>query len=270
MLVGMNDFDFQRYVAKQKQQVTMQMQEGWAYAFQEDVDALSKISKLSPIFKIIKNMYRPIIEEFLRKQTNDEAAEPQSFAIPIMQINQEVATSLRSDPLPLYLVKNPEYTQTIAILGMEKEEVYILVHVDFIKTCDEGKLRAALGRVYGHFQNGHVPYLTALRALNQIQGALQWVGLPVNMLLRMWVGKAQYTADRAMLVAKSNLDDANWVIEHTADPPILNLIEKRKKALQVFSKSRYIFSLFGQEGGLSKEECDEKVSNIVKESDENR
>jgi Zn-dependent protease with chaperone function len=157
---------------------------------------------------------------------------------------------------------------------------------------DDRELVALLGHELGHVQNNQVFFATALFYLrHEAFFFVRWVVQPAVLALSSWSRRAEITCDRAALIAVRDLDVALASMVKTAtdvaDPRaylaqlgearrgvavVADLFRghphlvKRARALEVFADSSLYKKLTGQTdtAGLSSEEVDQKVSEIVK------
>jgi Zn-dependent protease with chaperone function len=139
----------------------------------------------------------------------------------------------------------------------------ILLHASLAERLRGGDLDDVLGRECGHVQNDHVLYRTALYFLTHAAGRfVRWIVKPATMALEAWHKRAEVTGDRAGLLCSRELDASlrGLAAVHTnAVAPAA-----RAEALKLFASSAYYLGIIGQTGGLTADECDARVAQVLK------
>ena len=158
------------------------------------------------------------------------------------------------------------------------------------------ELKSVIGHECGHVHNDHVVYLTALHYLRTMAGMfLPWIVAPAMLALSGWSRRAEITCDRAGALCCNDVEVstralAKLALGSTKLYEELNLeafldqyeegqagvgkfteissshpwLPKRVKALRVFAESKLYRDAVGLDGGLSMEEIDEKVHEVIK------
>jgi len=181
------------------------------------------------------------------------------------------------------------------------DDATILLGAGLIDHLGEPELLFVLGRECGHVQNGHTVYLTALYFLsNAANMIVRWGSQPAVIALNGWSRRAEITADRAGLLCARELAVATEALvklaigsrkvyggidveeylrqldEHGSGPGRFHelfsrqpYLPKRVQALRLFAETTFFRSVLGvgsPDGaapGLSKEECDARVSELL-------
>jgi Zn-dependent protease with chaperone function len=194
---------------------------------------------------------------------------------------------------PAVVVPDGKFPARSATLGTDEEPI-IVVSREVADKLDQRELVALLGHELGHVQNNQVFFATALFYLrHEAFFFVRWIVQPAVLALSSWSRRAEITCDRAALIAARDLDvavtsmvkvaldggttDARAALAELAQARrrvavVVDLFRghphlvKRAQALDVFAESSLYKKLTGQpdEGGLSADEVDAKVSEIVK------
>jgi Zn-dependent protease with chaperone function len=205
----------------------------------------------------------------------------------------ECASTLGVTPPTLYITNSP--VMNAMALGTN-DDSFIVVHSALVDYFTDAELLSVIGHETGHIHNNHVVYLTALYYLRNMASIfLKWMVLPADLALSGWMRRAEITCDRAGLLCCKDVDVSRRALgklalgssklheefnidafaeqyedgkagvgryaELTASHP---WISKRLKALKTFGESEIFRKHAGLgEGGLTMEQVDEKVHEII-------
>jgi hypothetical protein len=194
----------------------------------------------------------------------------------------------------LYIVNSPHLNA--ATYGTN-DDSFILVHSALVDHFTDEELINVIGHECGHIHNSHVVYLTAMHYLARMAGLfVRWAVAPALVALNGWSRRAEVTCDRAGLLCCKSLDVstrtlAKLALGSTKLYSELNMdafleqyeeskdsvgryselfashpwLPKRVMALRTFAESELFRQHIGVgEGGLSMEQVDEKVHEIIK------
>ncbi|UQA62486.1 M48 family metallopeptidase [Polyangium aurulentum] len=194
----------------------------------------------------------------------------------------------------LYIVNSPHLNA--ATYGTN-DDSFILVHSALVDHFTDEELINVIGHECGHIHNSHVVYLTAMHYLARMAGLfVRWAVAPALVALNGWSRRAEVTCDRAGLLCCKSLDVstrtlAKLALGSTKLYSELNMdafleqyeeskdsvgryselfashpwLPKRVMALRTFAESElYRKHTSAGEGGLSMEQVDEKVHDIIK------
>jgi Zn-dependent protease with chaperone function len=251
------DFDFQRYVERRKGAREASAREGAAYAYAGDLRVLRTLDRMRPV--------RLALEATERMWRSTARAEMLSGAVKVGPREQpEVYALVQRCAEALHVVAPPAYVAT-QHPGMEAhtfgadDESYLVLDGGLIERLNEAELTDVIGRELGHIQNQHVLYATALYYLDHFAARfVRWVVTPARLALGSWAKRAAITCDRAGLICTRNIDTSAAALTKLGATP------QRVEALRVFAESAYYRGLFGQEGGLSPEACDQRAAELLK------
>ncbi len=264
------------------------------YAYGSDHTTRMAFDQLAPVEAAVAAAVR-VSRAFGRSQLLGQAVKvgPRQFPR-VHGIATECAGVLGIAPPTVYIVNSP--VMNAATFGTN-DDSFIMVHSALVDHFSDDELRSVIGHECGHIHNKHVVYLTAMSSLARIAGLVfSWVIYPAQAALMGWLRRAEITCDRASLLCSKSLDvstraltklalgssklydqldmDAfleqyeearsgiGSVAEINASHPFL---PKRVLALRVFAESALYRRHAGLgEGGLSIDEVDERVHEIIR------
>lgn len=109
---------------------------------------------------------------------------------------------------PLYSTLGYDYNAFAA----GAKDNFIVVHSSCISDYSDGEMLQLLGHEIGHIKSGHVLYHNIAYSLNSILasfgGLAQGAAVGLQYAIMDWSRKAEYTADRAGLIAAADFDSA--------------------------------------------------------------
>jgi Zn-dependent protease with chaperone function len=287
------DLDFQRYVERRKGAHEAQAREGAAYAYSGDLKVLRALDGLRPVRLALEASVR-MWKSVARAELLGTAVKVSSQQFPAIHASTlKCAETLHIAPPTVYIA--PEMGTLNAHTFGTNEDAYIVINGILVDHLTEMELLDVIGHECGHIQNNHVVFTTALYyLLNFANRFVRWVVTPALMALSGWSRRAEITCDRAGLICTRDLDVSQSVLLKLAlgskklyqdlnleaflaqldeskggagkytelfkDHPYL---PKRIQAIRVFAESAYYRGLLKQEGGMSAEECDAQVSELL-------
>lgn len=288
------DFDFARYIAQRRGRQEERARTGSAYSFAGERKVRRTLNNVRPVAIAIEattRLWKNVAKTELlgtSVQVTDQQF-PRVFAAV-----RQASARLQMSPPPVYVSAGNESIRAQA-LGTN-DDAYIVVNAQLVENLGDVELIAVIGHELGHIQNNQVVYATALYYLtNAAVMFVRWVVQPAIMTLQAWSRRAEITCDRAALICTQDLDatlaalvksalglekgtalDIAAYLEHLPDVkrgvgryaelfrshPYL---PKRVQALRVFAESAFYQHITGTttEGGLSADEVDAKVSEIL-------
>lgn len=288
----MVDLDFQRYIERRKGAREAATREGAAYGYAGDLRVLRTLDRLRPVRLAIEATVR-MWKTVARAELLGTAVKVSPAQFPhIHALAVKCAEQLHIAVPTLYI--SPAVALNAHTFGTE-EDAYIVLNGMLVDHLTEAELASVIGHECGHIQNNHVVFSTALYYLVHFANRfVKWVVTPAVIALQGWSRRAEITCDRASLLCTRNLDvsqaallklalgsqrlykelnveaflaqldeskgGAGKYTELLKDHPY---VPKRVQALRVFAESAYYRGLTGQEGGLSSQECDAKVAELL-------
>jgi Zn-dependent protease with chaperone function len=286
------DFDFPRYIAMRRGEVEQRARDGAAYAFSGERKLRRALVSARPVAIAIEATTRLWKSKARRELlAKSQKASDQTHAR-LFEAARAAGRALGVEP-PAVVVPEGDFPARSATLGTDEEPV-IVVSRQAADALDQRELVALLGHELGHVQNNQVFFATALFYLrHEAFIFVRWIVQPAVLALSSWSRRAEITCDRAALIAVRDLDvalssmvkaslgdataDARAALAQMAEKGrgvgvVADLFRghphlvKRARALEVFAESSLYQRLTGKgdEKGLSAEEVDAKVAEIVK------
>ena len=284
------EFDFQRYIQERRREAGSRAESGLGYAFARDRRVMRTMSIAKPVKLALVATPRLASERFetLSKTCQRVSSDTHPQLTPMVS---QICEKLRM-AMPIVLVAGndnglPEDVHATA-LCIKGEDVVVLA-ADLL-TMDPNALGFIVGRQLGHVQHGHALYLTAGFVLARpSDSVVSWIVKPAAKALEAWVRLGDITADRAGLIACSDLEvavrqilgealpkdqvaelDVASLLDRDADPDQLEdivedpLVLGRIRALCLFASSEVFRSSKGLDGGDTLPSVDTKVEAIIK------
>jgi Zn-dependent protease with chaperone function len=294
------DLSFPRYVAARKGAADARAREGAAYAYAGDLKVRATMDRVRPVTLAAEATVRfwQNVEKSRMLGTAVKVT-PKQFP-KIWKLVERCADTLRI-PVPTTYV-SPNIGALNAHTFGTADDPCIVVSAAMIDHLTDAEIVDVIGRECGRIQNNHVLYMTTLHFLTHAAAAnifLRWTVKPAVLALNAWARRAEVTCDRAALLCTRDLDvsvaclvklglgsrklysdinvdeylrqleESNHMVgrfdELTRVHPYL---PKRVAALRMFAQTAYFKGVVTPAGGaaatgLTKEECDEHVSELL-------
>lgn len=267
---------------------------GHAYAYVSDKNTRFAFDKMKPVEYAVTAAVR-LFKQVGKNEMLGHAVKvgPRQFPR-VHALVKECAKTLDIAEPGVYIKNSPVMN---AMTYGTNDDSFIIVHSALVDHFTDEELLSVIGHESGHIHNSHVIYLTALHYLKHMAGIfLQWAAVPATLALSGWMRRAEITCDRAGLLCSRSVDISNRALaklalgsqklydefnmeafldqyeegkegigkyaEITASHPWL---PKRLWAIKAFSESElYKRHIGSSEPGLSMQEVDEKVHEIIK------
>lgn len=282
----------QQYIERRKKAGSTD--EGDSYAFSGDLKVLQAMRRIKPVELAVAATVR-LFNSIVRNQLLGGAVlvTPKQFP-KLYQIGKRCSETLGVPEQQMYVVQALGSINAMT-MGTNEESV-VIIHSATVDHLTEDELLFVIGHEFGHIQNNHAVYKTALYfLLNMVGVFLQWIVQPAILALNHWSRRAEITADRAGLLCCQDLQVAQRAMAKIAlgskelyeqldlEEYLKQLQEsqknfgriaefsqshpyvtKRIESMRLFAESAYFRRHMGLEGGMAKASLDEKVADIVK------
>jgi Zn-dependent protease with chaperone function len=292
------DLSFSRYVAACKGAGQARAREAAAYAFGGDLRVRATMDKLRPVTLAVESAVR-FWNTVGKSRLVGSAVRVGERQFPALFAKVARCADVLQIPLPTVYV-SPELASLGAHTFGSSDDATLVLAGALVDHLTEAELLFVIGHECGHIQNNHVVYLTALYYLTQTANVILRLGAqPAVLALRAWSRRAEITCDRAGLLCTRDLvtataaliklalgsrklygeinvdeylrqfkearDDLRRLGEAFSTHPYL---PTRVTALRLFSRTAYFRGVVGEvsgqgEPGLSREECDAQVADLV-------
>lgn len=184
-------------------------------AFQHPLDrqALANLEKVPLLPLLTRKLSEAWFERFYRVERVSGNLRVSERQFPSLYRDlRRMAEVLDLPELPtLFLDSNP----VINAFAMGIEDYYILVTTGIIELMTEEELRAVIGHELGHIKCQHMLYMTMVNILTQfgtvildrlLPNVAQVASLAIQLALLEWYRKAEFSCDRAALLATQDPD----------------------------------------------------------------
>jgi Zn-dependent protease with chaperone function len=298
-MAQVGQLDFRRYLETRKgpnpgpQDQAAEADRGHAYAYVSDRATRMAFTRMKPVELAVTAAVR-LFKAVGKNQLLGNAVRVGPNQFPrVHRLVTQCADTLGITPPTLYITNSP--VMNAMALGTN-DDSFIIVHSALVDHFSDAELLSVIGHETGHIHNNHVVYLTALYYLRHMASIyLKWMIIPADLALSGWMRRAEITCDRAGLLCCKDVDvsrralaklalgssklydefnveafaeqyeegktGAGRYAELTASHP---WISKRLKALKTFGESDIYRRHTGAgEGGLTMQEVDEKVHEII-------
>lgn len=292
------NLSFSEYVAARKGLAAARSREGAAYAYAGDLKVRQALGRIRPVTLAAEAAVRfwQTVEKSRMLGTAVKVTDKQFPNL--NKLAARCAETLQIAAPTLYV--SPNIGSLNAHTFGTTDDAYIVLNAALIDHLSEPELLDVIGHECGHIQNDHAVYLTTLYFLSHAGGTLlRWGAKPATLALKAWARRAEITCDRTGLLCTRDLDVSIGCLVKLAlgsqklysainlDEYLLQLDEargpgrfdelsrthpylpKRVAALRLFAQTTYFKSLVKGNtdadpvGGISKEECDAQVSELL-------
>ena len=282
----------QEYIKRRREAGTPEEASG--YAFAGDLRVLETMRKLKPVELAVAATVRLYHSMFKNQLLGQSVLVTEKQFPQIFELGRRCSETLGVPPQQIYVIQALG-SLNAGTFGTSEESVVIL-HSATVDHMTEEELLFVIGHEFGHIQNAHVVYRTALYyLLNMANVFLQWIVAPAVLALNHWSRRAEITADRAGLLCCNDLGVAERVMVKfavgsqqlfqqidmdeylkQAEQGKQNLgrlaelgqshpyVTKRIQSLRLFAESAYYRKQQGLEGGIAKASLDNQVADLVK------
>lgn len=301
-MAQVGQLDFKRFVETRgkgpapgpQDEVKEEADRGHAYAYVSDRTTRSAFTRMKPVVLAVTAAVR-LFKAVGKNQLLGNAVRVGPNQFPrVHKLVGQCAETLGITAPTLYITNSPVMN---AMTFGTNDDSFIIVHSGLIDYFTDEELLSVIGHECGHIHNNHVVYLTALYYLRNMASIfLKWIVYPAEVALSGWMRRAEITCDRAGMLCCKDVEVSRRALaklalgskklheefnieafaqqyeegregvgryaEVTASHP---WIAKRLKALAAFGESALYRQHVGLgEGGLSIEQTDEKVHEIIK------
>lgn len=286
------DLSFSRYVAARKGASSARVREGALYAYAGDLRVRAALDTLRPVTLAVEASIR-FWNAVGKNKLLGRAVRVSDRQFPKLRDIADVCGKALDVPVPPLYV-SPEL-KGIEARTFGGEDAVVMVSAAFMDYLSPEEMTFVIGRELGHVQNGHTLYLTAVYFLTKVKNPVLRLGAqPAAIALKGWTRRAEITADRAGLMCVRDLEPARSALakstvgspnlfagidvdeylaqheEMARGPGRFNELlaeepapTKRIAALKAFAETTFYRSIVGEAGGISKEECDARVGELL-------
>jgi Zn-dependent protease with chaperone function len=295
--VAQVDLSFSRYVSARKGEASARARGGAQYAYGADTRLRSALDKLRPVTLAVEATLRFWQTVGKNRLVGSAVRVSERQFAHVYKLSQRAAEVLQIPTPAVYLTADTTIGPA-RTLGTT-DEASMVIYAPLIDVLTESELLFFIGHECGHIQNGHTIYLTALYFLTEAAKNLmvKWAVQPAILALNAWSRRADITCDRAGLLCARDLAAATAAMvkltvgsqrlygdidvdeylrqldERQSGPSrfhelfaIHPYLPKRVQALRLFAATTFYRSVVGlpaETPGLSKEDCDAQVGDLL-------
>ncbi len=299
-MAQVGQLDFKRFIETRKgplpgpQDEAAEEDRGHRYSYVSDRNTRMAFTRMKPVELAVTAAVR-LFKAVGKNQLLGNAVRVGPNQFPrVHRLVTQCADTLGIKAPTLYITNSPVMN---AMTFGTNDDSFIIVHSALVDYFSDAELLSVIGHEAGHIHNNHVVYLTALYYLRNMASIfLKWIVYPAELALSGWMRRAEITCDRAGLLCCKDVDVSRSALaklalgsqklrdelnidafaeqyeegqegvgryaEMTASHP---WISKRLKALKLFGESELYRQHAGLgEGGLTMEQVDEKVHEVIK------
>ncbi len=144
-----------------------------------------------------------------------------------------------------------KYSPVMNALAMGVGKPYsIVLHSALVESLDPDELKSVIGHEMGHIKFGHTTLLTLVGQLGSQTFGIPLVGDLIRYVFLFWSRSAEFTADRAGLVAVGRLDRAVATeVKLAVGPELAKRVDMRELARQARESRGNLLGTLGEMDG---------------------
>lgn len=171
-----------------------------------DLEATDNLKQLPGLDLVVRNLLGPLAEQFFYLENIASSVLVSEQQLPdLHQLLLEACKILDLDPPQLYVRQHP--VPNAYTFAMRGKQPFIVIHTSLLELLTPEETQAVIAHELGHLKCEHGVYLTLANILVLAAGQLPWgaaIAQSLQMQLMEWVRCAEFTCDRAALLATQN------------------------------------------------------------------
>lgn len=171
-----------------------------------DLEATSNLKQLPGLDMIVRNLLGPVAEQYFYLENIAASVLVGDRQLPeLHNLLLEACKILDLEPPQLYVRQHP--APNAYTFAMRGKQPFIVVHTSLLDLLTPEEIQAVIAHELGHLKCEHGVYLTLANILVLAAGQLPWgasVAQSLQMQLMEWVRCAEFSCDRAALLATQN------------------------------------------------------------------
>jgi Zn-dependent protease with chaperone function len=171
-----------------------------------DLEATANLKQLSGLDVLVRNLLGPVAEQYFYLENIAASVLVSDRQLPdLHNLLIEACKILDLDPPQLYVRQHP--APNAYTFAMRGKQPFIVVHTSLLDLLTPEEIQAVIAHELGHLKCEHGVYLTLANILVLAAGQLPWgasVAQSLQMQLMEWVRCAEFSCDRAALLATQN------------------------------------------------------------------
>jgi Zn-dependent protease with chaperone function len=172
-----------------------------------DLQATANLQRLPGLDLLIRNLLGPIAEQFFYLENIASSVLVGEEQLPhLHKLFLEACQILDLEPPQLYVRQHPvPNAYTFAIRG---KQPFVVIHTSLVDLLTPEEIQAVIAHELGHLKCDHGVYLTLANILVLAAGQLPnlggWLAQNLQAQLMEWIRCAEFSCDRAALLATQN------------------------------------------------------------------
>lgn len=171
-----------------------------------DLEATAALKQLPGLDMLVRNLLGPVAEQYFYLENIAASVLVSEQQLPELHtLLIEACKILDLEPPQLYVRQHP--VPNAYTFAMRGKQPFIVVHTSLLELLTSEEIQAVIAHELGHLKCEHGVYLTLANILVLAAGQLPWgasIAQSLQMQLMEWVRCAEFTCDRAALLATQN------------------------------------------------------------------
>ena len=171
-----------------------------------DLEATTNLKQLPGLDLLIRNLLGPIAEQYFYLDNIASSVLVGENQLPeFHRLLLDACAVLDLEPPQLYVKQHP--VPNAYTFAMRGKQPFIVVHTSLLELLTHEEIQAVIAHELGHLKCEHGVYLTLANILVLATGQIPWggsVAQSLQMQLMEWVRCAEFSCDRAALLATQN------------------------------------------------------------------
>lgn len=171
-----------------------------------DLEATNALKQLPGLDMVIRNLLGPVAEQFFYLENIASSILVSEQQLPhLHELLIEACRVLDLEPPQLYVRQHP--VPNAYTFAMRGKQPFVVMHTSLIELLTPEEIQAVIAHELGHLKCEHSVYLTLANLIVLAAGQLPYgaiVTQPIRDQIMTWVRCAEFTCDRAALLATQN------------------------------------------------------------------
>lgn len=171
-----------------------------------DLEATDNLKQLPGLDMVVRNLLGPLAEQFFYLENIASSVLVSEQQLPdLHKLLLEACKILDLEPPQLYVRQHP--VPNAYTFAMRGKQPFIVIHTSLLELLTPEETQAVIAHELGHLKCEHGVYLTLANILVLAAGQLPWgaaIAQSLQTQLMEWVRCAEFTCDRAALLATQN------------------------------------------------------------------